>query len=114
MIQSTFTGAPPSLPAPGVTADIKRSLLQYEAQPVANAYKWETFLPFVAQDFGGAGEKGAEDGRRAAVLESINADATAAHRARLLGALGVAGAVSLSGYGAEDFLIPPQIEAANS
>jgi hypothetical protein len=30
------------------------------------------------------------------------------------GALGVADAVSLSGYGAEDFLIPPQIEAANS
>lgn len=115
-IRDTLAGfevRPTKEPTPGATEDIKRSLLQYETEPVADAYQWVAFLPFVAQDFG-ADEEAAEEKRSQAVLESINDGATADARRRLLGALGVADPVELSGYTAEDFLIPPQIEAVSS
>ena len=111
---SGFEVRPHAQPAPGVTDYIKRSALQFETQPVERAYKWESFRPFVARSFGEADESGEEEQRRAAVLDTINADATAASRARLLGALGVTDGVELAGYGSDDFLIPPQIEAADS
>ncbi|HWS88870.1 MAG TPA: DUF6603 domain-containing protein [Pyrinomonadaceae bacterium] len=99
-------------PDPGVTADIERKVLQYETETVADAFAWESFRAFEAKTYGGADEEAEEAARSADILATINADATVAARARLLGALGVGDPVELTGYGSDGFIIPPQVEAA--
>jgi hypothetical protein len=99
-------------PAPGVTADIERKVLQYETEKVADAFAWEGFRDFEAKTYGGADEEAEEAARGADIVATINADGTAAARARLLDALGITDAVELTGYAADGFIIPPQVEAA--
>jgi hypothetical protein len=107
-----FVVTPAAQPAPGATADIDRAALLYDADDVPAAFAWGELLSFVPQDFGDD-EEAADRERRAAVGESINAQATADARARLLGALAVTAEVRLDGFDAagEAFLFAPQVAA---
>jgi hypothetical protein len=98
--------------APEVTAYIERKALQYETEKVADAFAWEGFRDFRPKTYGGKNEEEEAKTRAADIVATVNADKPAAARARLLAALGVNDAVELAGYGADGFIIPPQVEAA--
>jgi hypothetical protein len=106
-VEQTLAGfeiRPKNQPAPGMTASVQRSYLQFDTTPVPDAYAWESQAPFVATELDR--EQAIE-----VISDSLSNDATIAAREELLNALGVSALINLSGAAATAFLIQPQIEA---
>ncbi len=109
-IDNTVAGfeiKPAKLPKPGETHDIYRKRLQYETQPIPDAYAWQTLTPFTSN-----GE--AEPERRASINNITSSSVTATRNGLLTNLDFDTAEISLSASVADAFLIAPQVAVAGS
>ncbi len=99
---SGFEIRPKNPPAPGHTSEIARANLTEAAQEVPNAYGWEPFKPFTAQ-------QADDEARREAIRAGLAQPGTVSARNRLLNDLGIAGEMTPPPAIASVFTVPPQV-----